>query len=134
MPNDEYFESRSFWRLMPIHEQLSWTQVFLDYPPRFLGVIGMLATQAQLGTGKPTKHSSWVREAEAFSRVGFSPLLYAYVRERTKLESRPLDAHTWEVLPRALSEGWRLSKAVDLLNESGREALERSSALRSKHE
>ncbi len=125
MPNDEYFEARSIWGLMPIQEQLSWTQVFLDYPPRFLGVIGMLATQAQFGNGKPTIHSSWIREAESFSQAGFSPLLYAFVRERTKVEARPLNVLTWEVLPRALSEGWRLSKAVDLLNEQGRHALER---------
>lgn len=131
MPNDEYFEARNF-------DMLAWTQVFLDYPPQFLGVIGMLATQAGFRSGKPGRSRAWIQQAQTFTQAGYSPMLYALVCERiaqTQRTSRALNPDVWAMLPRAIDSGLRITEAIDVLATSGREALERRMlALRSNHE
>ncbi len=68
------------WDDIPLEEQRAWTQVFLDHPPVFLGVLGMLGTQDALRHGRPTTHTVWRNEICAWRQAGFTPHLYMCLR------------------------------------------------------
>lgn len=126
MPNDEYFESvrrtshnedTRFWRSLSIEQQREWTLVFLEYPPRFLGVIGMLATSAGYQAGKPSTHSIWQAAASRYTELRIQPLLYAFIRSRI---TRELTESDWRKVRSWLDDGQRLSVIVQAcsLNDS----------------
>ena len=106
------------WRKFTREDQLAWTQVFIDYPPVFLGFAGMSKALQDWRDGKPTKRPEWIREAEGCAAIGFSPLLYAYVRETLRHEDRPerrLDPERWSNYVEGVSNGlpyWRGAMGV----------------------
>jgi hypothetical protein len=107
MPNDEYFEAqRPDWGTISAEESLAWTLVFLDYPPRFLGVIGMLATQDGYRHGKPARNRVWNATALQLSAIGINPYLYALVRSKV---SRTLETSDWRRVHRDIDRGKRVS-------------------------
>ena len=67
------------WAEMPHEEQLAWTQVFLDYPPQFLGVTGMLGTNERVQRYRPTEFTAWTEEALALRDLGLTPESYLVV-------------------------------------------------------
>ena len=67
------------WREVPHDEQLAWTQVFLDYPPKFLGVTGMLGTNEGVQRYRPTEFTAWTEEALALRDLGLTPDSYLVV-------------------------------------------------------
>ena len=124
MPNDEYFEcvrrtseaaDTRFWRSLSVEQQLEWTLVFLEYPPRFLGVIGMLATSDAYKHGKPTTHSIWQATASRYTELRIQPLLYAYIRSRI---ARELDYSDWRIVRTWLDHGHRLSIIVEACEQN----------------
>ena len=115
MPNDEYFEARLYvrnqdtqptWAGVTTELALEWTLVFLDYPPRFLGVIGMLATHDGYRKGRPARNSTWISKALRLSDIGVTPYMYALFRSHV---SRKMKFSDWRDVMRQINAGQRIS-------------------------
>ena len=130
-------------------EAIEWTQAFLDYPPVFLGVIGMLGTNEQVLRLQPSHNSKWTEAAADLVRSGFTPKLYLAVmsqlnlrNEREKLsaeqihrvfvvESRRakdglpsrLKPSVMKIIPRADRCGLRMSVIIDKILTGGVQSL-----------
>jgi len=78
---------------------MEWTASFLKYPPRFLGVNGMLMTQQRYREGIPTKVASWIEQAQLLDAAGISPGQYetAMLELANVTSTRPysVDLITW---------------------------------------
>lgn len=85
MPQDEYFEAQRMprvassaspgqhagevWGDVPLERRRRWTQMMLDFPPRFLGVIAM----NHLAVGGVSNVEEWAYTARSFEAAGFTP-------------------------------------------------------------
>lgn len=97
MPQDEYFEaermpraassanSRSAydpWGDMPHERRVRWTQMMLDFRPRFLGVLAM----NHLTAGGVAPAEDWAHTARGFEAAGFTPEQYHWLHTCIRLE------------------------------------------------
>ena len=116
------------WAKMRRTEKLAWTQVFIDYPPIFPGFTMHMKLRLEWRDGVPAKYEKWTREAEEFSEAGFTPLLYAFVKECIRHEQRDkyhMEIARWAILPRAIEQGLELKAAVLGIYSRGPEFIEK---------